>query len=174
MHALRRFLQELIDERGETPAEIARRAGLSKQTLHSILHDDRPNIREMPARKTVEGLATALRVPEGRLLLAAAEAYGVPVSTPVHAPTMADFPDSELARELTRRAVSREDRAGHEGARLDLAGIDGESVLDLVELRRSLLEQAAMGEDRPYRAAALRFMASLIEDAVKAAAATDS
>lgn len=172
MHAFRRLIQQRIDERGETSADVARRAGLSKQTLHSILTDDRPSIREMPSRKTVQGLAVALQLPADQLLIAAAEAYGVPVASPVLVPTVIDVSDSELARELMRRALARESETGsRRSAVLDLTDIDGESLLGIVQLRRSLLDQAiSEATDRPGLARTLEQLAQVIAVALDQAA----
>jgi transcriptional regulator with XRE-family HTH domain len=82
MHAFRRLIQARMDERGYKPADVVRLSGLSRQTLHSILTDSRDTIKEMPSRKTVQVLAEALRMPADQLLIAAAEAYGVPVAAP--------------------------------------------------------------------------------------------
>ena len=172
MHAFRRLIQQRIDERGETSADVARRAGLSKQTLHSILTDDRPSIREMPSRKTVQGLASALQMPADQLLIAAAEAYGVPVASPVVIPSVIDVSDSELARELMRRALVRE--SGNQPERtapLNLADIDGESLLAIVQLRRTLLDRAVNeAADRPGLARTLEHLAQVIAAALDEAA----
>lgn len=175
MHAFRRLIQQRIDERGETSADVARRAGLSKQTLHSILTDDRPSIREMPSRKTVQGLATALQMPADQLLIAAAEAYGVPVAKPVVVPSVVDVADSELARELVRRAIAREAATQSEPSTpLDLSDIDGESLLAVVQLRRTLLDQAiSEGADRPGLAHTLEHLANTIAVALQQAARTE-
>jgi len=171
MHAFRRLIQQRIDERGEKSADVARRAGLSKQTLHSILTDDRPSIREMPSRKTVQGLASALQLPADQLLIAAAEAYGVPVSSPVFVPTVVDVPDSELARELMRRALVRQSATPDRSAPLDLADIDGESLLAIVQLRRTLLDQAMTeAAERPGLARTLEHLAQVVAVALDQAA----
>jgi len=176
MHAFRRLIQQRIDERGETSADVARRAGLSKQTLHSILTDDRPSIREMPSRKTVQGLAAALQMPTDQLLIAAAEAYGVPVTKPVVVPSVVDVADSELARELARRAVARESAIKTEPSTpLDLSDIDGESLLAVVQLRRTLLDQAiSEGADRPGLARTLEHVANVIAVALDRAATEEA
>ncbi|MFL6162988.1 MAG: helix-turn-helix domain-containing protein [Jatrophihabitantaceae bacterium] len=172
MHAFRRLIQQRIDERGETSADVARRAGLSKQTLHSILTDDRPAIREMPSRKTVQGLAAALQMSADQLLIAAAEAYGVPVSRPVVVPSVIEVTDSELARELMRRALARESVTGTDRTTsLDLTDIDGESLLAVVQLRRGLLDQAiSEAAGRPGLARTLEQLASIIAGALDEAA----
>jgi transcriptional regulator with XRE-family HTH domain len=161
-----------MDEHGYKPADVVRLSGLSRQTLHSILTDSRDTIKEMPSRKTVQVLAEALRMPAGQLLIAAAEAYGVPVAAPVMVPTTTDVSDAELARELLRRAVAREE--GESAAAvppLRLADIDGESVLAVVDLRRRLLsEAAAEAEARPGLAETLNHLAEVVTAALDQAA----
>lgn len=170
MHAFRRLIQARMDERGYKPADVARLSGLSRQTLHSILTDSRDTIKEMPSRKTVQVLAEALRMPADQLLVAAAEAYGVPVAAPVLVPTVTDVSDSELARELLRRAAGRE-QGGDLLPPLDLSDIDGESVLAVVDLRRRLLAEAAAESDsRPGLAETLAHLAKVITVALDQAA----
>ncbi len=160
-----------MDERGYKPADVVRLSGLSRQTLHSILTDSRDTIKEMPSRKTVQVLAEALRMPADQLLIAAAEAYGVPVAAPVLVPTVTDVSDSELARELLRRAVAREGAGHTTAAALDLSDIDGESILAVVDLRRRLLaESAAEAETRPGLAETLDHLAKVITTALDQAA----
>jgi transcriptional regulator with XRE-family HTH domain len=174
MHAFRRLIQARMDERGYKPADVVRLSGLSRQTLHSILTDSRDTIKEMPSRRTVQVLAEALRMPADQLLVAAAEAYGVPVTAPVLVPTVTDVTDSELARELLRRAVVRDEDCAAPPP-LDLSKIDGESVLAVVDLRRRLLaEAAAEAASRPGLAETLRHLATVITAALdRAAEATD-
>ncbi|HEV2887948.1 MAG TPA: helix-turn-helix transcriptional regulator [Jatrophihabitans sp.] len=171
MHAFRRLIQARMDERGYKPADVVRLSGLSRQTLHSILTDSRDTIKEMPSRKTVQVLAEALRMPADQLLVAAAEAYGVPVAAPVLVPTVTDVSDSELARELLRRAVAREESGGTALPPLNLSNIDGESVLAVVDLRRRLLAEAAGEADsRPGLAETLDHLATVITHALDQAA----
>jgi transcriptional regulator with XRE-family HTH domain len=171
MHAFRRLIEQRMDERGYKPADVVRLSGLSRQTLHSILTDGRDSIKEMPSRKTVQVLAEALRMPTDQLLIAAAEAYGVPVAAPVIVPTVTDVTDSELARELLRRAVDRDRASGPALAPLELSSIDGESVLAVVDLRRRLLaEAAAEAELRPGLSTTLAHLADVITVALDQAA----
>jgi transcriptional regulator with XRE-family HTH domain len=160
-----------MDERGYKPADVVRLSGLSRQTLHSILSDSRDTIKEMPSRKTVQVLAEALRMPADQLLIAAAEAYGVPVTAPVLVPTTTDVSDAELARELLRRAAAREESGAGVPPSLQLSNIDGESVLAVVDLRRRLLaEAAAEAEARPGLAKTLNHLAKEITTALDQAA----
>ncbi|HST46572.1 transcriptional regulator [Jatrophihabitans sp.] len=170
MHAFRSLIQARMAERGYKPADVVRLSGLSRQTLHSILTDSRDSIKDMPSRKTVQVLAEALRLPADQLLVAAAEAYGVPVAAPVLVPTVTDVSDSELARELLRRAAAREGN-GNAPPPLDLTDIDDESVLAVVDLRRRLLAEAAAETDsRPGLADTLNHLAAVITAALGHAA----
>ncbi len=72
-HAYRAFIRAEMDARGWKPADLARRSGLSKQTLSKILNDDRPHLGQMPDQSTVEGLAAAFGVPVERVRKAAAQ-----------------------------------------------------------------------------------------------------
>jgi transcriptional regulator with XRE-family HTH domain len=171
MHAFRRLIQARMDEHGYKPADVVRLSGLSRQTLHSILTDSRDTIKEMPSRKTVQVLAEALRMPADQLLIAAAEAYGVPVAAPVLVPTTTDVSDAELARELLRRATAREESGAAVPPSLQLSNIDGESVLAVVDLRRRLLAEAAVeAEGRPGLAKTLNHLAKEITTALDQAA----
>lgn len=170
MHAFRRLIQARMAERGYKPADVVRLSGLSRQTLHSILTDSRDSIKDMPSRRTVQVLAEALRLPADQLLVAAAEAYGVPVTAPVLVPTVTDVSDSELARELLRRAAVREED-GSAPPPLDLTTIDDESVLAVVDLRRRLLaEAAAEAAGQPGLADTLNHLALVITAALNHAA----
>ena len=142
--------------------------------MHSILTDSRDTIKEMPSRKTVQVLAEALGMPTDQLLVAAAEAYGVPVAAPVLVPTVTEVPDAELARELLRRAVAREGSASvTTPPPLRLSNIDGESVLAVVDLRRRLLAEAAAEADaRPGLAETLDHLAKVVTAALDQAAKT--
>jgi|GEM_PF-2832269 len=167
MHAFRRLIQARMAERGYKPADVVRLSGLSRQTLHSILTDPRDSIKDMPSRRTVQVLAEALRLPADQLLVAAAEAYGVPVAAPVLVPTVTDVSDSELARELLRRAAAREQDGGEAPPPLDLTDIDDASILAVVDLRRRLLAEAATeAAARPGLTETLNHLAAVIAAAL--------
>jgi transcriptional regulator with XRE-family HTH domain len=181
MNAWRQIIETRMDERGLSIADLARRAGLSRQTLYSILSNDEDTIRDLPARKTLDALAAALELPADRLLLAAAQAYGVPVASPVLVQTVTDVPDSELARELLARALEREARRpaldvavpgpGAAGDELDLSDLDGASVVALIDLRRTLQAQALSERaGRPGLAKTLDHLAGVVATALDAAA----
>lgn len=111
MHALGRYILEQMDRQGITRSELIRRSGLSKQTIYNLLNDPRARMDQTPQRKTIEKLAGALGVPEGDVLIASAEAIGVPVAANV-AP-LASASDAQLLEELRLRlATTYKERDG--------------------------------------------------------------
>ena len=72
MHEYRRLIQAELDARGWSVSELARRAGMHRQTLYKIVNDTRPHIGQMPDDSTVERIAGALGIPAERLSAAAA------------------------------------------------------------------------------------------------------
>lgn len=169
MHAFSRIVQEKMDDRGMLASDLATASGLSKATISTILKDQRDRLDAMPDRGTVSGLARALGISNDRLMLAAAEAYGVPVDAPITVATAEGMPDSELARELLRRATAREGETPTI-APMDMSGSDAGGVLQIVELRRELITRAA-GEqlESPSLARALRYLAEVLAVSIEAA-----
>ena len=72
MHEYRRLIQSEMDARGWTVSELARRAGMHRQTINKIVRDDRTHIGQMPDDTTIERIAGALGIPAYRLSQAAA------------------------------------------------------------------------------------------------------
>lgn len=110
MHALRRFIQDEMDQRGWRPRDLARASGLSKQVVSLLVNDDRDVLPQLPRTATLEALGKAFGVSTGHVTAVAVQALGVPdVSAPpvVHEVTSAS--DEELLRELLARAVKREE-----------------------------------------------------------------
>ena len=54
MHPYRKFIHSEMDARGWKPADLARRSGLSRQTLSKILNDDRARLGQMPDDSTID------------------------------------------------------------------------------------------------------------------------
>jgi transcriptional regulator with XRE-family HTH domain len=74
VNRLQRLVQERADDRGYSLAHVATRAGLHRQTIYRLMREP---AKEMPSRKTVEGLSRALDLPERMLREAAAESIGI-------------------------------------------------------------------------------------------------
>jgi transcriptional regulator with XRE-family HTH domain len=86
MNRLQRLVQERADERGWSLAHVATRSGLHRQTVYRLM---REAAREMPAAKTLAGLAAGLDLPERMLREAAAESVGIRIyDEPVTDPDM--------------------------------------------------------------------------------------
>ncbi len=148
---------------------LADAAGISGTRIGEIVNDDRPSITRMPPLETVRKLARALRTSTDELLLAAAEAYGVPVTAPVTVYSTTGAQDSDLARELMTRAMARES-AGTPPP-LDLSGMARGAAQSIGGLHRSLLDSAAATEDdNPDLARAQRHLADMLQDALERAA----
>lgn len=79
MHALGEYLSHEIKRKGWTGAELARRAGLTKQSVANLMAPDKDTLGRMLERRTFTGLALALDVPSEVLVMKAAEAMGVPI-----------------------------------------------------------------------------------------------
>jgi transcriptional regulator with XRE-family HTH domain len=99
MHALGEYLSEEIHRRGWTAAELARRAGLTKQSVSNLMAD-KPTLGRMLERRTFAGLAEALGVPSEVLVLKAADAMGIPVPPP---PISSDLPEAPATLEELER-----------------------------------------------------------------------
>lgn len=132
MHALGQYLDQQARSRGWTTSELARRAGLTKQSVANLLSPDKDHLGRMLEPRTFNGLAGALGVPAEVLVLKAAEAMGIPVPPPPQGgPTdLVDHPPATMER-LTR--FLREDvpsavLVGYLRRYLELAAIVGETL----------------------------------------------
>jgi transcriptional regulator with XRE-family HTH domain len=98
VHALGTYLAEQMEARGWTAAELARRSGVTKQTLYNLLDPERTTLGRMLEDRTYSGLAAALNVPAEVLVMKAAEAMGIPVPPPGRSDPAAvvDHPASTL------------------------------------------------------------------------------
>lgn len=72
MHEYQRLIQAELDARGWTVSELARRAGMHRQTLYKIVNDTRAHIGQMPDDNTIDRISGALGIPGERLRQAAA------------------------------------------------------------------------------------------------------
>lgn len=80
MHAYRRFVQDEMDKRGWTAADLQRSSGLTKQNLSRLLNDQRAQLQQRPDPATITGLARAFGIDETVVLTYVAEAMGLPTS----------------------------------------------------------------------------------------------
>lgn len=165
MHALSRLVQQRMDALGYSRSDLARRAGVSKATVTELLSDQRDTLDGMPAKSTVAGLATALHIPTEQLLLAAAEAYGVPVDAPVLVPTVDGVSSTDLARELARRVEIDEAVARDSINPLDILGASLR-VVDVVDVRAELLRHA---QDQSGKAPIYEYLADVLTVAIERA-----
>jgi transcriptional regulator with XRE-family HTH domain len=80
MHALGRFITDLMDARSMSRPELERASGLSRQHIHQLLDDRRTNLGRMVDDGTIAGLSRAFAgVGETAFIMKAAESLGVPV-----------------------------------------------------------------------------------------------
>lgn len=108
MHALRRFIQDEMDQRGWRPRDLARASGLSKQVVSLLVNDDRDVLPQLPRTSTLDALGRAFGVSTGHVTAVAVQALGVPdVSAPPVVHELASASDEELLRELLARAEKR-------------------------------------------------------------------
>jgi transcriptional regulator with XRE-family HTH domain len=106
MHEYRLFIERELDARGWKMADLARRAGLHRQLIWKILHDDRDTLGNMPDDATLQGIARGFSIPVDRVRTAAARSLvgyiddGRPLVTDVR-----DLSTDVLIEELRRRAT---------------------------------------------------------------------
>lgn len=105
MHAFRQLIQEHMDAKPWSQAELARASGLSAQLVSKLLSDDRDQIDQMPDRATISALADAFGIDESVVLIAAARAFGVPVESP-SVSALGTSSNQEILDELQRRLVA--------------------------------------------------------------------
>ncbi|GAB1688761.1 helix-turn-helix domain-containing protein [Krasilnikovia sp. M28-CT-15] len=75
MNPLQQLIRDRMAERGWSYADVARRGGIPRSTVHHLATAD--NLRRPPHRATLEGLAEGLTVPVGVVRAAAASAAGL-------------------------------------------------------------------------------------------------
>lgn len=125
MHALRRFIEQQLEDSGWTSADLARRSGLSKQHISKMLNDNRDKLARLPTEETLLGLSKGLGVPLNTVVLRAAQACGVPVDvTEVEVSTARALTTEQLLAEVRRRIEAgaadgtAKKRAGDAGAEI--------------------------------------------------------
>lgn len=72
VNRLQQYLVDRMRDLDLSQAQVARRAGISKQRLNDLITGERQRIPEV---EILEGLAVALEIPRRRLLQVAAETY---------------------------------------------------------------------------------------------------
>lgn len=103
MHELGRYLQREIDRRGWSIGALARHASISRQTLYSLIKDDREVMDQTPQRKTINALAEALNVDPLEILTASAKALGVPIDESKLGATLGTATNDQILAELSSR-----------------------------------------------------------------------
>ncbi len=103
MHAYRAFIEQQMDQRGWTAADLARQSGLSPQALSKVLNDDREELDRRPADRTIDGLAKAFGTDRIVILSAVARAMNLPIDEPVTRGLDA-YSTIDLIEELLERA----------------------------------------------------------------------
>lgn len=80
MHALGRFITDLMEARSMSRPELERASGLSRQHIHQLLDDRRTSLGRMVDDATIAGLSRAFAdIGETAFIVKAAESLGVPV-----------------------------------------------------------------------------------------------
>ena len=118
MHAYRLFVQNEMDKRGWTAADLSRASGLSRQNLSRILNDHRPVLQRRPEPATVQGLARGFGLDEEIVLRSIAEAMGFRLD-PVPAQDASALSNEELLRILAERLGERGSNGQQDAARMD-------------------------------------------------------
>jgi len=103
MHELGRYLQREIDRRGWSIGALARHASISRQTLYSLIKDDREVMDQTPQRKTINALAEALNVDPLEILTASAKALGVPIDESKLGASLGTATNDQILAELSSR-----------------------------------------------------------------------
>lgn len=106
MNRLQNLIQQRLDERGWSRNHLATRSGVPRQTVYKLM---RAELKDMPADRTLAGLAKGLNMPERLLYDAAAESIGIriyddPVSDPDTKVVIATMEKLSPAR---RRAIRK-------------------------------------------------------------------
>nr|WP_300149844.1 helix-turn-helix transcriptional regulator [Propionicimonas sp.] len=80
MHALGRFISDLMDTRSMSRPDLERASGLSRQHIHQLLDDRKTGLGRMLDDTTIAGLSRAFPdIGEIAFIAKAAESLGVPV-----------------------------------------------------------------------------------------------
>ena len=149
MHALRRFIEQQMEDNGWTQSDLVRQSGLSKQHLSKMLNDDRERLTRLPSEDTLLGLAQGLRVPLTVVVLRAAQACGVPVDvTEVEVGSARALTTDQLLSEVRRRIDAGEAR---DGTATNRAGGAGDNVHHLDPPRPPTMAEIESGQAAAFR-----------------------
>lgn len=146
MHEYRRFIQQQLDERGWTQAELVRKSGLSRQLIWSVLNDGRDHLGQMPDERTLEGLAKGFRLPIETIRTAAARSLvGYTDDGTVLTIRLQDVSTDALLNEIRRRIDENQSRNADTPAP---AGASPQAVED-----QEVLDRPKVGDlwDRPLK-----------------------
>lgn len=80
MHALGEYLAKELEVRNWTQADLARHAGMTRQSVSNLLSPEKAQLGSLLFRDTFVGLSRALGVPAQDLVAKAAEAMNLPMS----------------------------------------------------------------------------------------------
>lgn len=147
MHALRRFIQNEMDERGWQAKDLVKASGLSKQLVSQLLNDDREVLPQLPKTDTLAAIARAFSgLSLGHVTTIAVQALGVPdVQPPIVVHEISKATDTELLLELLARTERR--KGGGERDQRSSAPITAaltrelhHAELDLAEWEASMTE----------------------------------
>lgn len=109
MHEYQRFVQREMNARNWNQNDVARHAGLNRQTISAIMKDEREKLNQLPDSKTIDGLARAFTVSREVVLAHVALAMGLPVK--LERADVSTASNDELVSELARRLKAGEDNA---------------------------------------------------------------
>ena len=106
------YLEQQLDERGWTIADLARRSGLSRQAISALMHRPRAGLHRLrtPSEQTIVALAKGLggRSTEHALRIAVAQSMGLS-DDDVIVTSVRDLSNAQLVAEIGRRLGVTED-----------------------------------------------------------------
>lgn len=150
MHELGRYVQSLMDSEGMTQADLARRSGLSRQHVHSMLKAEK--LTRLPAGATIDGLHKAFpHVTREAFVLRAAAAMGIPVDATLAEPDYSSLSDDALLGILKKRldGGSNEGRQP-EDQKTPNPDSGGAGITRLSPKHQRMVDEAQMQEQAAY------------------------
>lgn len=164
-HALNRFIQEQMDARLMTQADLVRRSGLHRSHVSKLVNDRRSRLSQLPAKDTIEGLARAFRVTPGVILSKAVEALDIGFEAKDFVYGLSEATDEELLGEIAQRLNRRSSISAYleeseGGRREDAWAALEEHRSDPVEELVAQLNRGALPQEVFSRIAAERYLTS--------------